>query len=35
MHAVPVTVDPAKGPNIWGFQPIYNPADQQAEVGAR
>jgi hypothetical protein len=35
MHAVRVTVDPAKGPDIWSFQPIYNPADQQAEVGAR
>lgn len=30
MHAVRVNVDPGKGPGIWAFQPIFNPADQVA-----
>ncbi len=28
MHAVRVSVDPAKGPDMWAFQPIFNPADR-------
>ena len=30
MHAVRVSVDPAKRAGIWAFQPIFNPADQGA-----
>jgi len=26
MHAVQVTVDPARGPDLWSFRPIFNPA---------
>jgi hypothetical protein len=28
MHAVQVTVDPARGPDLWSFRPIFNPAGQ-------
>ena len=35
MHAVRVAVDPSKGPNLWSFQPIFNPADQPTVQAAR
>jgi hypothetical protein len=28
MHAVQVTVDPARGADLWSFRPIFNPASR-------
>jgi len=39
MHAVQVTVDPARGTDLWSFRPIFNPAGRpqvgHAAVSAR
>lgn len=32
MHAVQVSVDPDKAADIWGFRPIFNPADRPQDA---